>query len=296
MRKADNFDASKWLVENKITFQSRLNQNQTPGVDVEVEDDMITLSGDSGEYDGFIEDDGTVNFTVTNDEEEFDDQNWKDILGDDHVFVKVANAIPTKVEALGDYVMITVKADDLTGINESKLNSKSKPKLNEELKNIESELESAGFSFGDGILGGVGSGGGGYYDFISDKINGYNIDGFNEDEFNKWYDSFSLDSFNSSDYDNEMMDDYEIDRNKISQIPPGFYNVGAPGVGGFAQIKDNGDVILYANPTLSDMDGEGYYAIFSVDTTGNIVKNMSKEEVATYLKQNLETPGSWAII
>jgi hypothetical protein len=122
MKKADNFDASKWLVENKITFQSRLNQNQTPGVDVEVDDDMITLSGDSGEYDGFIEDDGTVNFTVTNDEEEFDDQNWKDILGDDHVFVKVANAIPTKVEALGDYVMITVKADDLTGINESKLN------------------------------------------------------------------------------------------------------------------------------------------------------------------------------
>jgi hypothetical protein len=122
MKKADNFDAKQWLVENKITFQSRLNQNQTPGVDVEVDDDMITLSGDSGEYDGFIEDDGTVNFSVTNDEEEFDDQNWKDILGDDHVFVKVANAIPTKVEALGDYVMITVKADDLTGINESRLN------------------------------------------------------------------------------------------------------------------------------------------------------------------------------
>jgi hypothetical protein len=26
MKKADNFDASKWLVENKITFQSRLNE------------------------------------------------------------------------------------------------------------------------------------------------------------------------------------------------------------------------------------------------------------------------------
>lgn len=122
MKKADNFDSSKWLVENKITFQSRLNQNQTPGVDVEVDDDMITLSGDSGEYDGFIEDDGTVNFSVINDEEEFDDQNWKDILGDNHVFVKVANAIPTKVEAMGDYVMITVKADDLTSTNESRLN------------------------------------------------------------------------------------------------------------------------------------------------------------------------------
>jgi hypothetical protein len=27
MKKADNFDASKWLVENKITFQSRLNED-----------------------------------------------------------------------------------------------------------------------------------------------------------------------------------------------------------------------------------------------------------------------------
>jgi len=112
----------KWLVENKITTQSRLNENKIPGVDVEVDDDMITLSGDSGDYDGFIEDDGTVSFTVTNDEEEFDENNWKSILGKKHVFVKIANAIDTKVEALDDYVMITVKADDLTSMNESKLN------------------------------------------------------------------------------------------------------------------------------------------------------------------------------
>ncbi len=122
MKKADNFDAKQWLIENKITFQSRLNENKIPGVDVEVDDDMITLSSDSGDYDGFIEDDGTVSFTVTNDEEDFNDQNWKDILGNDHVFVKVANAIDTKVEAMGDYVMITVKADDLTSMNESRLN------------------------------------------------------------------------------------------------------------------------------------------------------------------------------
>jgi hypothetical protein len=209
MKKADNFNASKWLVENKITFQSRLNENKnlgpddfdtfkwkpqpsnpkakledlenedtvskgdfwksdiigndssTPtygsenngvwtftwdsgeisgfiegedftlsnlnenkikGVDVDNDGEQITLSGDSGDYDGFIEDDGTVSFTVTNDEEDFNDQNWKDILGNDHVFVKVANAIDTKVEALGDYVMITVKASDLTSMNESKLN------------------------------------------------------------------------------------------------------------------------------------------------------------------------------
>ena len=28
MKKADNFDTKKWLVENKITFQSRLNENE----------------------------------------------------------------------------------------------------------------------------------------------------------------------------------------------------------------------------------------------------------------------------
>ena len=28
MKKADNFDAKKWLVENKITFQSRLNEDE----------------------------------------------------------------------------------------------------------------------------------------------------------------------------------------------------------------------------------------------------------------------------
>jgi hypothetical protein len=133
MKKADNFDATKWLVENKITFQSRLNENKIPGVDVEVDDDMITLSGDSGDYDGFIEDDGTVSFSVVYEDEddrdgmEFDEDNWKSILGDDHVFVKITNAINTKVEALGDSVMITVKADDLTSMNESKV------KLNEDL-------------------------------------------------------------------------------------------------------------------------------------------------------------------
>jgi uncharacterized membrane protein YjjP (DUF1212 family) len=29
MKKADNFDSSKWLVENKITIQSKLNEEET---------------------------------------------------------------------------------------------------------------------------------------------------------------------------------------------------------------------------------------------------------------------------
>ena len=142
MKKADNFNASKWLVENKITFQSRLNENKIQGVDIDIDDDMITLSGDSGDYDGFVEDNGTVSFSVTNDEEEFNNQNWKDILGDDHVFVKVANAIPTEVEALDDYLMITVKASDLTGANEPRLdeNNNQKPNFSSDAKTNFPEL------------------------------------------------------------------------------------------------------------------------------------------------------------
>lgn len=97
-----------------------LNENKIPGVNVEVLEDIVELSGDSGDYSGFIEDDGTVSFSVIYEDEddrdgmEFDDENWKSILGNDHVFVKIANAIDTKVEAIDDYVMINVKADDLT--------------------------------------------------------------------------------------------------------------------------------------------------------------------------------------
>jgi hypothetical protein len=37
----------------------------------------------------------------------------KSILGKKHAFVKISNKIPTKVEAAGDYVMITVDLEDL---------------------------------------------------------------------------------------------------------------------------------------------------------------------------------------
>jgi hypothetical protein len=126
MKKADNFDATKWLIENKITTQSRLKETKISGITIEIEDDEIIMIDRRGEYSGFIEDDGTVSFSVVHDDmdEEFDEFNWKDILGKNHAFVKIANTIPTKVEAMDDYVMITVKASDLTGMNESKLNEK----------------------------------------------------------------------------------------------------------------------------------------------------------------------------
>jgi hypothetical protein len=203
MKKADNFDASKWLVENKITTQSRLNEieflelakkeinkylsknnlgsmediqkmimyqdsknykltsrvilttgeklyfvtvydsdlnlvsieqiddpyaspeksskkikSKFPGINIKIEGDEIIMIDRRGEYSGFIEDNGTVSFSVVYDDmdDEFDEFNWKDILGKNHAFVKIADTIPTEVEAMDDYVMITVKASDLTDI------------------------------------------------------------------------------------------------------------------------------------------------------------------------------------
>ena len=84
---------------------------------LEVDDDIVYLSGNSGDYEGEIED-GKVDFSVVYDEfedgyEEFDDYNWKDVLGPQHAFVQISKKIPTKVEAAGDYVMITVDLEDL---------------------------------------------------------------------------------------------------------------------------------------------------------------------------------------
>jgi len=88
------------------------------GIKITQDNDMITIEGESGEYVGFIEDDGTISFSVVHDdidedEDEFDDDNWRDILGDDHVFVKIIDAIGGEVEALYDYVDITVEANKL---------------------------------------------------------------------------------------------------------------------------------------------------------------------------------------
>ena len=125
MKKADNFDAKQWLVENKITTQSRLNEDESnfkptkvKGVMVSVDNNDVTFSGKSGDYDGFIEDNGTIYLEVfypdmEEDEEEIDNDNWKNILGPNHVFVKIANSIPTEVQTASDAVGIRFKASDI---------------------------------------------------------------------------------------------------------------------------------------------------------------------------------------
>jgi hypothetical protein len=91
---------------------------------LEFYDGEIELIADSGDYIAEIEDNGKVSFSVVYEDEddrdgmEFDEDNWKCILGSNHAFVEIASKIPTKVEAIDDYVMITVNLEDLKGIVE----------------------------------------------------------------------------------------------------------------------------------------------------------------------------------
>jgi hypothetical protein len=95
------------------------------GLEVKQDDDQIEISADSGDYVGEIEN-GKVSFSVFYDnmediENEFGpegitSENWKDILGSDHAFVKIIDTIGGDVEAIDDYVQITVDVDKLTSL------------------------------------------------------------------------------------------------------------------------------------------------------------------------------------
>jgi len=90
----------------------KINEN----IIVNKNNNQIEIKGDSGSYVSFIEDDGTVTFSVYYDNDndfELNDDNWKDILGQDHVFTQLYNLVGGNVEALGDYISITLKSDDI---------------------------------------------------------------------------------------------------------------------------------------------------------------------------------------
>ena len=142
MLKRGNYDSFEDFLDDELDFfqeegnveiinkikSTFLNENNLlkEYLDLEIDEDQVTINSYSGEYSGFIEDDNTVDFSVTGYEEEredgeidFDEDNWKDILGPKHAFVKISNQIPTtKVEAAGDYVMITVDLEDLKAISD----------------------------------------------------------------------------------------------------------------------------------------------------------------------------------
>ena len=151
--------------------------------------------------------------------------------------------------------------------------------LKEEIRDVEDILLKAGFRFDDGLLGGVGSGGAGYYDIVNDKIYGYNQSGpWNEEEFNKFYDNFE---FNSNLYDSEDLEDLEISQ---PQLDKGIYAVGDDG---YVEVSDNGDIEIYAIPQLSDEEGREFLPAFKMDASGRAIPQFSKDEMRKMLKDDL---------
>ena len=111
MKKADNFNPGKWLVENKITFQSRLNE--------EVSDDVKNYLNDKFETyleggDTFEEDPGELH-TFTMEADEFG--NPKNYDDSDMFFkaVKQLDKSPIMLkynkDYIGDYGKVNVKSD-----------------------------------------------------------------------------------------------------------------------------------------------------------------------------------------
>jgi hypothetical protein len=131
---ADEFEQGGSKVPQKVkdilTGKEKVTKE---GLEVKQDDDQIEISADSGDYVGEIEN-GKVSFSVYFDdmesiENEFGpegitDENWKDILGPNHAFVKIIDTIGGDVEAIDDYVQITVDANKLTSLKEANPNYK----------------------------------------------------------------------------------------------------------------------------------------------------------------------------
>ena len=124
----------------KVKIVKVKKQTLKENLEISKDDDQISIKADSGEYDGFIEDDGTVRFSVVRDDEDFNEDNWKDILGPNHAFVKIINSIDGKVEALDDYVMITVDANKLLNLKENKDKFDPKQHQKDDLKKFSDKM------------------------------------------------------------------------------------------------------------------------------------------------------------
>ena len=200
-----------------------------------------------------------------------------DIIDDEELLMTVKSRLKGKSNIDAEKLnLLVMKIEDEEGGNidftENKL-------LKEELRDVEDILVKAGFRFDDGLLGGVGSGGAGYYDMANDKIYGYNQAGpWNEEEFSKFYDNFE---FNSSLYDSEDLEDLEISQ---PQLGKGIYAVGDDG---YVQIYSNGDVEIYATPQLAAEDDSKFLPAFKMDASGRAIPLFSKDEMRKMLKDDM---------
>ena len=124
------------------------------GFEVKQNQDEIEISDDSGDYVSDIQN-GKVSFSVFfPDAEQLQDEfgpegitkdNWKDVLGPNHAFVKIIDTIGGDVEAMDDYIEITVDADKLKTIKEGIEEAEDflSPKMEKKFNMIVSALKKA---------------------------------------------------------------------------------------------------------------------------------------------------------
>ena len=104
----ENFDLKKYLAEGKLH----------EAINLDIEDDIAILSGDSGEYEGEIED-GKTSFSIIYDDldyrisDRYDENNIEDFLGKGHAFIELAKKYDHKWGIERDLVGITIKLKDL---------------------------------------------------------------------------------------------------------------------------------------------------------------------------------------
>ena len=104
----DNFDFKKYLAEGKLLKEE---------INIDIIDDIAILTGDSGKYEGEIEDDGTVSFSVIFDKQgldtriidQYDESNIDEFLGKDHAFVELSKKYDHNWDIEPDLVGITIK-------------------------------------------------------------------------------------------------------------------------------------------------------------------------------------------
>ena len=146
-----NFDLKKYLAEGKLYEAINLEY---------IVDDIVILSGDSGEYEGEIED-GKASFSVIYDDldyrikDQYNESNIEDFLGKGHAFVELSKKYDHNWDIESDLVGITVELPDLA---EGKLLKEDITKLrgqelldffsftkymNVDLEELESEFEDA---------------------------------------------------------------------------------------------------------------------------------------------------------
>ena len=106
----NNFNLKKYLAEGRLISEIKLYET----INLDIEDDIATLSGDSGEYEGEIED-GKASFSVIYDDldyritDQYDESNIVDFLGKSHAFVELAKKYDYNWDIEPNLVGITIK-------------------------------------------------------------------------------------------------------------------------------------------------------------------------------------------